>query len=122
LRMRRAADAVTESEQPLPEFPIECVAALREPRVPVIARAFVAVEIMEIAPVPRRQHLVFVRLNLPPGDARIKLRLSLEQPLKRRTRKLARIPRMIRLDLRIAHSGKGRVADRDEQEGCSDES
>ena len=60
---------------------------------------------MRVAEEPRRECLVMIRVRFVASGAFVLLCGSLSEPLKRRHRELARIPRVIGGDLRITDGG-----------------
>lgn len=73
---------------------------------PQILRAFFTVRVMGVAPEPRGQGPVMIVRGLDARHALVLLALCGEEPFEGRTGQFARIPRMIRANLRIAHGGQ----------------
>ena len=117
LRMRRAAKAEAVREEAGPVFAAAEIGAFLKTLAPPIVRAFLAVRVMGVAEEPRRERAILVGGRRLARRALILLRLRGEQPLERRARQLARIPRMIRAQLRIGDFGGER--ERGDEQGNS---
>ena len=105
LCVRRSAQAEAMSEKPCPVIPRGVLRIICETFAPKVFFSFLAVGIVRIAEEPRRERLVVIRVGFVASGAFVLLRGGGREPLKRRHRELARIPRMIGGDLRITDGG-----------------
>src|SRR5205807_2129764 len=108
LRMGGAAQAETVREQAGPVVARPQVGALGETPAPEVFRPLLAVPVVRGAPQPGRQGLLFLGLRLDANHTLIEPGLRREQPLERRARQLAGIPRMVGGELWIADVGPER--------------
>src|SRR4051794_23502235 len=105
--MRRSAKAEAIRKKSGPIFARAKVRPRLEAAPPKILRSFFTMRIMRVAPEPGRHRFVVVARGRNAGGPVILFRLRSKQPFESRASQLARIPRMISLDLRIPHIGLG---------------
>jgi hypothetical protein len=103
--MRRAAEreAVCEQAGPILANSVPFLKAAAE----AVLLAFLAVGVVQIAPIPACERLVFVRADVASRRAFIGIGLGLDETVKRGSRELAGVVGVGRLDLRITNGGEG---------------
>src|ERR1051326_7311754 len=108
--MGGAAEAKTVGEEASPVVTIGV--SLRKALGEEVALAIFPMCVVEIAPVPGGDGVVFVAGDVSAGHAFVEIGLGFEEALEGGAGEFAGIPGMIGLNLRIAHAGKERcVAD-----------